>query len=108
MSKFKLRGLYTGDNEKIFNFCKLVDEKARSMGKAFFVADCEGHGAQIGEYCADDRSGWLVPIGEADDFERKWEMFQEDRTWPDASGYFVWEEWSQDDNGDIIIRFAKY
>ncbi len=108
MSKFELRGLYTGDNEKMFNFCKLIADKAKEMGMVFFVADCEGHGAQVGDYCADDRSGWLIPVDEVDAFEEQWDRFKDSRTWPDASEYFVWEEWSQDDRGNIKIEFTRY
>lgn len=96
-----MKGLRTQENDKFKNFFRFVQDKAKSMGKVFFLDCGEGRELFTNDFEGEDLSGWLIPLERADKFEEKWLQNNNLDEW---SENVVFAVWSFDDRLEIEFR----
>lgn len=72
------------------NFFNLIQAEANRQGCVFFCDSGEGHELITEKFDGEDLSGWLVPINEAAEFEKKY------------------NEWKVGKEADEFMRIAKW
>lgn len=107
-----MRGLKRPEDEKFNKYFEMLQKEAEKQGKVFFVLIAEGRDLITEEFEGEDLTGWLVPIGMADEFEKEWinsesscAALKQLKRWAD---YFCWAEWKYDNNKlEIIFEFFE-
>ena len=67
-----LKSRHDLEDEQFVNFFLLVQAKAKTQGKIFYLDCGEGNIALIGNALAMDLSGWLINKSDAQEFESYW------------------------------------
>lgn len=103
-----MRGLKTQESHKFNRFWELIQSAARKRDCVFFGYAGEGRDFETEDMEGEDFSGWLVPIQNADTFEREWKkdfgkLFQEKT----CEAKFTFAFWKEAD-GRISIVFENY
>lgn len=103
-----MRGLKTQENEKFNRFWELIQTTAAKRGCVFFGYAGEGRDFSIGDMEGEDFGGWLVPIENADSFERIWDsdlaaLFQS----PPAGTEFTFAIWKEQ-SGKVMVEFKNF
>jgi hypothetical protein len=99
-----MRGLKTVENSKFLRYWKLVDAKAKELGKVFYAECGEGHLLEADDIECEDMRGWLIPVDQSEEFEAEWRTDNVSDKWIDN---IYWAEWSND-RGTIEIQFNTY
>ena len=96
-----MRGLRTQEGEKFERFFTLVQKEALKQ-KGIFFLDCgEGNDFDNGFMEGENLSGWLIPFGLADEFEKEYLKHNDDlEEWEE---YFCWIEWENENSPKITI-----
>ena len=98
-----MTGLRTREPLGFEKFMEKVQQAAETKGCVFFLDSKEGHEQVKNGLIASDCSGWLVPIGEAEEFNAEYMDFCECDCW---DKYFAWETWYEDAGGNIVIEVS--
>lgn len=99
-----MRELRTQENEKFQRFFEIVRRQASSLGCIFFCDSGEGHDLLTDDMEGEDLSGWLIPQGSADEFEREWLENDIGEKWDDYMRMAVWHE----DQGRVSVTFREF
>ena len=86
-----MRGLRTQEGQKFEKFFALIQNEAMNEKKVFFLDSGEGQEFETDEMEGENLSGWLVPVKEADEFEKqfiKWDIDNE--KWDDFYSFARW------------------
>lgn len=74
---------------------KRIDAFAREQGNAFFPYSGQGKDVKDSEgITLEEFNGWLVPLAQEKDFERRW-ADDEEALFGDDSLEFVWVSWKK-------------
>ena len=96
-----MRGLRTQEGEKFERFFALVQKEALKQGSVFFLDSGEGHDFDNGFMEGENLSGWLIPFGLADEFEKEYLKHNDDlEEWEE---YFCWIEWENENNPRVKL-----
>lgn len=96
-----MRGLRTQEGEKFEHFFALVQKEASKKGGVFFLDAGEGHDFDNGFMEGENLSGWLIPLGLVDEFEKEYLKCNDDlEEW---EKYFCWIEWENENSPIITI-----
>lgn len=100
-----MKGLKTQENNKFKKFFEIVQGKAKSMNKVFFLDCGEGRELITADFEVEDLSGWLIPLEQADEFEKVWLSNNNLDKWSDNIVFAIWN--SRVDS-EIEIEFKNY
>ena len=96
-------GLRTNESEKFNRFFAVVQEKAKKLGKVFFLYSGHGNDFSIDDMEGEELLGWLIPKEYAEEFQDLFEKRQEtEEPWDD---YFCRAKWEMN-GGKIEIKFT--
>lgn len=103
MSGSRMLGLRVDEAPEFLRFFSIVQSEAKERGKAFFVECGEGHEATFGGINAENLSGWLVPLSDADEFDSIFQLGNRDRVLDEIfPNSFARVEWARDGDGVSI------
>lgn len=98
-----MRGLRTQEGQKFEKFFALIQNEAMNEKKVFFLDSGEGQEFETDEMEGENLSGWLVPVKEADEFEKQFiKRDIDEEKWDDFYSFARWS-WS---NRQIKITFG--
>lgn len=97
-------GIRTQESDKFLRFFELVQAKAGSMKKVFFLDCGEGHEFEEAGIEGENLSGWLIPNDIAKKFEQ--EFISKDSDLEDWEDFVAFVEWSRSGD-DIVIDINK-
>ena len=98
-----MRGLRTQEGQKFEKFFALIQNEAMNEKKVFFLDSGEGQEFETDEMEGENLSGWLVPVKEADEFEKQFiKRDIDNEKWDD---FFLFVRWSWS-NRQIKITFG--
>lgn len=96
-----MKGLRTQEDDNFIRFFEIVQEAAKKIGMVFFL-DCEdGNDAIIDGIEVCDLAGWLIPVAQANEFEKVWKDNKEDDAWSD---FFTTTGWKNERELNIIFE----
>ena len=78
-------GLRTQENDKFLRFWKIVQDKAESMGKCFFLDCGEGHIFENDIIECENLTGWLIENDRKNEFDAVF-----------SSNGYIGDEWADD------------
>lgn len=103
------RGVRPGDptiNEPFLKFFQMIQDKAASEGKVFFIDTGDGDVTKVGELECETLSGWMIDASSVNAFERQWAKgseFIEDKFWDE----YTWVKWKAGPEG-VSTAFTAY
>lgn len=109
MNADTIRGAMTTrvEDPDFFEFFGLVQKAASELGKVFFLWSPECNDGQVGNLQCEDLSGWLVPMTEADAFERLWRV-RDPRIWEEnLDALWSFARWSESTDSKVVISFES-
>lgn len=98
-----MKGLRTQESDKFKNFFKLVQDKAKTINKVFFLDCGEGRELITDAFECEDLSGWLIPLEQSGKFEKAWINNDNLDEWLNNIVFATWNF-----NGEIEIEFKSY
>ena len=102
-----MRELRTQESSKFERFFEIVREEARRHNAVFFCDCGEGRDIITDSIEGEDLSGWLIPISDADNFEKVFKMNSRS-AFDDWAEFICFAIWSQTEDGTINIEFKKF
>mgnify|MGYP000336521907 FL=1 len=100
-----MQGLRTQENDSFLNYFELVQNKAKELGKVFFMESGEGDTKNFGRYECESLSGWLIDSNDVEEFQRSY-LANSDIPQKFDSCY-CFADWKPDNNG-FRIEFNDY
>ena len=99
-----MRGLREAESPEFNNYFSLVQAEAAKQGCVFFLDMKEGRPFSEEEMAGENLSGWLVPVKDAEAFERDYLEEEIDMKWDKAYHFAFWKK----ERGHLGIRFMHY
>lgn len=94
-----MRGLKTQEGRKFERFFSLIQREAAKKDAVFFLECGEGHDFSTDRMEGEDLRGWLIPIEQADRFEKEWKAGSPGDEW---AGRIAWATWSGSESSPTI------
>ena len=94
-----MRGLKTQEGNSFVEFFKLVQAEAKKLNSVFFLECGEGNDFSGDNIEGEDLRGWLIPVKQADNFERAWMNGDPGEEW---ESHIAWALWSGNTNKPTI------
>lgn len=98
-----MQGLRTQEDRKFENFFSIVQIAAKEKGCIFFGDSGEGNELIEPDMEGEDLFGWLIPEGQADDFEREFVAFKVSDKWESFQRFAHWKK----NDEHIEISFSE-
>jgi hypothetical protein len=102
-----MRGLKTQETEKFNRFFAFVQREALANGFVFFLYAGEGREIETVDIEGEDLSGWLIPLEDAEDFERIWLNASLTDGLDNWADFFTFVTWNNDEEG-LSVKFRRY
>lgn len=99
-----MKGLKTHEGAKFEAFFSIVQQEAERNGCVFYLESGEGHELITDTLDCEDLSGWLIPKGKTDAFEKEWKQDHVGEHWNDC---ITWAVWKQTNEG-IRVELRQY
>ena len=97
----RVLGLRGRESASFTRYFALVQAAARAEGSVFFLECGAGRAFADGGLSGEDLRGWLVPLGQADEFEMEWRAGPVGEDWDDYAAWAVWDDgW-----GTLTVKF---
>lgn len=99
-----MRGLRKQEDSKFEKFFGIVQSAAKRKGCVFFLDCGEGRDLETEDLSGEDLSGWLIPEGKADKFEKEFLARNVREVWNE---FIAFATWHSGPNG-INISFQQF
>lgn len=100
-----MQGLRTQENNNFLNYFELVQNKAKELGKVFFVDSGEGDTKKFDKYECESLSGWLIDCDDVEEFQRSY--LANSGTPQKFDSCYCFADWKPDNNW-FRIEFNDY